>query len=143
MSLRDKILNAAPKVRPVPVPGWDCTVYVHAMTARERADYQTTLRATKRAAEEAGDDAGNDAVGLLVARCARDEHGVRIFTDADAARLMDTDGAAVELVMSVAAELNGMDAKTEDAAEKKPGAPGGASGCDSPGSAGTPTPTTC
>jgi hypothetical protein len=112
--LREKILARRPAIEPVPVPEWDATVYVHAMSAAERYAWAEANDIRKA---EGHSPLRN--VTVMVIACVRDESGNPIFRDEDAEALEKGDGVVLERVGQIAARLNGMSKEQEEATEKK------------------------
>lgn len=93
----------------VEVPEWGGYLYVATMTGAARDAYEAsiiTLDGTGRARQNL-----ENIRAKLVAACAVDEQGERLFSDADALALGKKSAAALDRVFSVASRLN---AVTED-----------------------------
>jgi hypothetical protein len=108
---RDMILEAADlKREPVNVPEWGGDVYVSSFTGTERDAFEAKLAEGKGAMK--------NIRALLVAYCAVDEHGNRIFQDKDAEVLGRKSAIALNRVFEVAMRLNGIGAKEVSDMEK-------------------------
>lgn len=116
---REAILAAKfERLKRVSVPEWGGDVWIKAMTAGDRDDFE----AAHRAMREAGDDPLRDVKIRLVIATACDEAGVKLFADADAATLREHPAGAIDALADVAMELAGMtrrDAETLAAQLKK------------------------
>jgi hypothetical protein len=104
---RDAVLGADDrKTEDVPVPEWNGTVRVRALSGTERDAYEAGIVQLR------GD--GSKVVNLknlrgrLVSLSCVDEDGARIFTDEDAIALGDKSAAALERVFDVARRLSGL-----------------------------------
>jgi hypothetical protein len=86
-------LQDLPK-KEVPIPEWNGSVYVRALTGRER---DTLERMIQR------DDVSRAAIVALVTV---DEHGKRLFTDEDVSALGEKSGAALEKIVGAALSFN-------------------------------------
>jgi hypothetical protein len=110
---RDDILKAADnEPEEVDVPEWGGTVLVRGMTGRERDAFEMSMLQPGRGGRRTIDPANVRA--KLVARCAVDDDGNRLFTDADVAELGGKSAAAVDRVYAVAARLSGMGAEDQE-----------------------------
>ena len=113
MSLtRDAIFAAKfERFKVLRIPEWGGEVWIKAMSAGERDDFEASHRALK--------DSGHDPLRHLRARlaCATvcDEDGNRIFQDADVDRLSDHPASALDRIADVAMELCGMKARDAEA----------------------------
>ncbi len=101
---RDLILaaGAARPVERVEVPEWGGAVFVRTMSGAERDAFELAT------APPLGTFANLRA--RLVALCACDEGGARLFEDADAARLGELDARALDRVFAAARRLNALGA---------------------------------
>lgn len=106
---RDAILAAEdlPHVD-VAVPEWGGTVRVRAMTGAERDAFSEQLR----------DAEGKQYPIRLVAACAVDEAGKKIFWPQDVAELERKSAVALDRVATAAQRLNGVGQAAVEAAEK-------------------------
>lgn len=102
---RDAILNADDlERRPVEVPEWGGTLYVRSLTGAERDHFETSLF------EGQGKGRKENFANLrarMVALCAVDGEGERLFADADVAALGGKNAAALDRVFDAAQRLNG------------------------------------
>ena len=124
---RDTILGADDRrTEDVEVPEWGGTVRVRGLSGTERDAYEASIVRLK-------DDGSQtftlqNARARLVALCACDEDGERIFTDKDVNELGRKSAVALERVFDAARRVSGLsDDSTEKAAEDFGDAPSGAS----------------
>ena len=99
----------------VAVPEWSGSVLVRGMTGRERDDFESSMLI------QAGGQAGRDLRNTrakLVAKCAVDDDGARLFTDGDVTALGEKSAAALVRVFEVAARLSGLDEEDVAARER-------------------------
>ena len=94
------------------VPEWGGTVLIAAMTGAQRDAWEQSLVA--RGGQGAARINIDNVRARLVAYCAVDEDGKRLFSDGDASMLGEKSGAALERCARVAQRLNGL---TEQAME--------------------------
>lgn len=90
--------------RIVPVPEWGGAVRVRGMTGSERDSYD----AESYRMGQAGAAAITDFRVRRVARCLVDADGKRLFTDADVVALGKKNGAVIDRLDDVVAELSGL-----------------------------------
>lgn len=95
------------------LPGYHGSVLIRGMTGKERDAFETLVMRAGSGGRRELDTANFRA--RLVARCAIDDDGNRLLTDADAAALGDKSAAAVDRMWVVATRLSGM--SDEDAEE--------------------------
>ncbi len=93
--LKHSILAAKPKSVLVDSPDVESTVYVRAMTARERMEVM-----------KIGDDPNRIVKLASYAIC--DEEGNRVFGDADIESLLDIPAAALDAIVKKWMEINGI-----------------------------------
>lgn len=110
---KDEILAADDlPTEDVEVPEWGGTVRVRTLTGAERDRFEESITQVK------GGSVKTNYANLrarLVALCAVDEQGRRLFSDADAAALGRKSAAALDRVFIAARRLNGMsDADIEE-----------------------------
>lgn len=111
---RDWILQAEDLHREeVQVPEWGGSVMIGTMTGAQRDAWEQSL-----AAGGAGKVNITNVRARLVSYCAVDEHGKRLFTDADAEALGGKSAPALERCARVAMRLNAL---TETALEEARG----------------------
>lgn len=107
---RDQILEADDsKTVDVEVPEWGGTVRVKAMSGQQRDRYEVYVNQNLK----------SDRVQVrahLVALCAVDADGKRVFTDKDIRRLGDKSAAALDRVWAAARSLSGLTTEDEEAA---------------------------
>lgn len=110
---RDQILEAPDAKREeVQVPEWGGTVLIASMTGTARDAWEQSL------VDKGGKVRMENVRARLVAYTAVDEHGNRIFTDADIEALGRKSAAALERCVKVAQKLNRLtEADMEDAAK--------------------------
>ena len=96
----------------VDVPEWGGVIYVRGMTAAERErwanEWYSKLTETDRPGWRAA----------IVAWCATDENGTRIFDDADIAELAKQENAAIERLWQAIARQSGVLKESLDEAKK-------------------------
>lgn len=105
MSLRDQIIQA-PDIKIEPVKAWGLDFYVKGMNGLEHDAYQKALLAFQKD----GAAIETSLTALMVAICACDEAGKRIFTDADTETLARKSAAELDTVADVARKLSGFGA---------------------------------
>lgn len=100
--LNAEAILAAADLAPVwvDVPEWGGGVYVRAMSGVERDAFDAEL------AEGGPDAVLTNIRARLVARCASDAEGARVFQDSDIPALGEKSGAALDRVFTVAQRLN-------------------------------------
>ena len=132
MRLSKEAILAAEDTRTeeVEVPEWGGSVLVRGMTGRERDDFESSMLI------QDGGQAGRDLRNTrakLVAKCAVDGDGRRLFADDDVAALGEKSAAALVRVFEVAARLSGLDEEDVAARERDfPAATGSGSSTTSP-----------
>ena len=110
---RDEILGADDlKSEKVEVPEWCGFVYIRTMTGEERDAFETDFYGAT--AEDETAKTRRNFRAKLVCRCAVDESGGRIFTDADAEVLGRKAAPALDRLWPVAQRLNALTQKDED-----------------------------
>lgn len=108
MLSKDDILNATDiQFQVVPVPEWGGDVRVRSMTGADRDAYEQSLMASRGPDEKAN---LRNVRARLVAFCAVDDAGERLFSDADVDALGTKSARALDRVFDVASKLNGMGA---------------------------------
>lgn len=106
MLTRDQILGANDRKREtVQVPEWGGEIDVISMSGSARDAWEQSLVVRKGSKVE--QNLGNMRA-RLVAACAVDDQGNRIFTDEDAVALGEKSAIALERVCRVAQRLNGL-----------------------------------
>jgi len=109
MNLREAILAAQDSKRiPVEVPEWGVKVYLRTLTGAERDAFEGGLMKGK------GKNRAPDLANLrarLVALCAVDADGKRIFADDDIHALGGKAAAPLDRLFSAAQELNSLSDK--------------------------------
>lgn len=107
---RDSILKAQDvQTRDIEVPEWGGSIRVRTMTVAERLEFVRRVSDPKDT---------HSAAAWLLAELSVDANGARLFQPEDVVELEKRNFRAVESVVSVIIELNGMAAQIE-AAEKK------------------------
>lgn len=102
----DEILGADDiRIESVEVPEWGGTVCVRGMTGAERDSYETTLLVMRGKTQELN---LNNARAKLVALCACDESGKRIFEDDQVKALGKKSASALDRVFQAAQRLSGI-----------------------------------
>ena len=113
---RDAILAAEDtRTQEVEVPEWGGSVLVRGMTGRERDEFESSMLI--QAAGQTARDLRNTRA-KLVAKCAVDDDGARLFTDGDVTALGEKSAAALVRVFEVAARLSGLDEEDVAARER-------------------------
>jgi hypothetical protein len=109
---RSEILGAQDLARElVPCPEWGGAVWVRTMTAAERDEWE----ASRLHGEGRRRDVSLENMrASLVAACAVDEHGNRLFDDADVEALGAKSARALDRLFQVAQRLNGVTAEDLD-----------------------------
>lgn len=101
MNLRDKILGSEDRTTvPVPIPEWDCTVYVTTMSGIERDAFEVAAQGSD------GKTARENIRAKLAVFTTVDEKGKRVFGDGDAELLGDKNAAALDRIFNVATKIN-------------------------------------
>jgi hypothetical protein len=122
---RETILAAQDlPAKSVAVPEWGGEVLVRSMTGAERDLYEQALMAARTAN---GKFNIANVRARLVAFCAVDEAGKRLFEDADIEALGAKSAAALDRVFAAAAALNGIGEKDVQALGEPSAAAGAAS----------------
>ena len=134
---KDAILSVADLVtEEVEVPEWGGSVLVRGLTGRERDDFEASMM-IQRGGQVVADVRNTRA--KLVAKCAVDDDGRRLFTDEDAAALGEKSGAALARVFDVVARLSGLSEDDVKARERDfPPATGTGSSTGSPNGSAAP-----
>lgn len=110
---RDDVLQADDRtLQEVEVPQWGGTLYVRELSAKEVEDFQSEAAELQEMAEE-GEDLPYSWRAALVALCAADEDGERMFEPEDREALGERSNDAIDLVANVALEVNGIDLSEE------------------------------
>lgn len=108
---RDAILTADDRdYEEVDCPEWGGTVRIGTISGADRDRFETELARLNQAKSK-----DTNVRARLVARCAVDEKGARIFSDDDATKLGMKSAKALDRCFDVAAALNGLSEK--DAAQ--------------------------
>ena len=121
MSIRDKAKGARPGVQDVPVPEWDCTIRIKAMSANEASDFvERRAEELKKAPEGASDFRGFWS-SLLVATCWDPETDELAFGqegDVEMLNKLPGQAAVISRLGQIASDLCGLSQKARDAAGK-------------------------
>lgn len=106
MLTREQILslNDLP-TKSVEVPEWGTSVYVRPMSGADRRKFFALLPT---------DEVTN---AHMVAWCACDENGVRLFTDEDVTALLAKHGRALDRIASAALDFNTLSPESHEAAK--------------------------
>jgi len=105
MLTRDQILKADDLPRElVKVPEWGGELYIATLTGADRDSYEASI--IERDAHGNVKQNFTNMRAKLVARCAVDEKGKRIFKDADIVELGFKSAAALDRCFGVASRLN-------------------------------------
>lgn len=111
MGAREALLGAKVPTEEVRIASIGQTFFVRGMTGAERDKYEFSfVKKTGRKAEYVPENMR----AKLVAFCTVDEHGQRIFSDADAALLGETRADVLDALFSVAQRLSGIGAGDAD-----------------------------
>lgn len=111
---RDDVLSADDReLREVEVPEWGGTLYVRELSAKEVEDFQSEASELQEKAEQ-GKDLPYSWRASLVALCAADEDGERLFEPDDRGALGDRSNDSIDRVADAALEVNGIDLSGED-----------------------------
>lgn len=114
MSLRDQILAASDsQFDTVEVPEWNCAIRVRSMNGAERD-------ALERRISDQGKlgTLGTNIRAMMVAFCAVDDAGARLFMDADIEALGAKNWVALDRVATAAMRLNKLQASDVEAEVK-------------------------
>jgi len=119
MLTREEILGKddLPK-REVDVPEWGGKVFVRTMTGAERDKFETVITKFSAALKGKGDYSDLNIRAKLVSLTLCDEHGKRLFSDADVVELSGKSAAALDRLSEIAQELNKMSDKDIEDLEK-------------------------
>lgn len=110
---REAILAAEDiETRLVEVPEWGGSVYVRAMSGRERDELESSI--VKQRGKQKQMDL-RDVRAKVAAICIRDAEGERMFNMKDVQALSDKSAGALQRVFEVAQEMSGL---TDEAAEE-------------------------
>lgn len=117
----DEILQADDlETREVPVPEWKGSVLVRGLSGRERDAYEASCMVERPAIGADGKrlrgqmEMHRSLLNIrakLVVRALVNEDGTRIFKDSDAQALGEKNGAVLDRLFDVAAELSGLTAE--------------------------------
>lgn len=137
---KTKILSAADirgvddsKKELVEVPEWGGSVYVRNMTAKERDDFDASLRAEAETSPAGNKGEGDNLRARLAAATCCDEAGKLLFTLADVELLGQKSASALNRLFQVALRLNPSgNAAVEDAKKNSTETGSGDSASDSP-----------
>lgn len=104
--------HGARTIREVPVPEWECILFVRGITAGERDYYELEIR------RQTDEGLRPNVRGLMVALATVDEYGESVFKLDDAADLSRLDAGPMDRLFSAAVELSGMGPKDLEDLEK-------------------------
>jgi len=90
-------------------------VWVYGLTSGEKDEYESTVVSFNRANRELR---MSNARATLLALAVRDQHGRRLFAEADMGRLAKIPAAVVDPILDVARRLSGMTAAEMEDLEK-------------------------
>jgi hypothetical protein len=112
-TLRERILAADDRpIEPVPVPEWDCIVYLRTLSAGERERWEEQAR------EGGGARTRHEIRASLVVLAACDEDGRPVFTTADVPALCNKSARAVMRLFDRALKLNDFSGEDVERLEK-------------------------
>lgn len=100
----------------VDVPEWGGSVRIRVMTGAERAQFEAMN--VKRTASGGAEFDGTNYLAKLIAMCAVDADGNKLFTVDDIEALGSKNGSVLTRVFRVAQELNGLGVEAREAARK-------------------------
>ncbi|SMF86131.1 phage tail assembly chaperone [Streptomyces sp. Amel2xC10] len=107
----DAILGAEDtQTKPVDVPAWGGVVLVRGLTGIERDAYEASIQQIRPKPDGSKEVVlvRDNARAKLLVKCLVDEQGNRLFKDTDAPALGKKNGAILDRLYDVAAELSGM-----------------------------------
>lgn len=99
----------------LPELGDGMCVYVRRMTSRERDDFETAIMERRGKVRELNH---KNLRARLVALCTVDEHGNRLFTDADAEALGDKEASIIDPIFAAAQRINALSQRDVEELEK-------------------------
>ena len=148
---KDAILGAEDsKTVTVEVPEWrdpvtgDCKVRIRGLDGEGLDAYQASIRQFRPRLDGKGMElvlVQDNTHAVLLVKCLVDEHGERIFTDADASALGKKNGKVLDRLFDIASDLSGLSEEEQDAIEgNSAAATSGASPSSSPASSAAPAP---
>jgi hypothetical protein len=131
---REAILGAEDLAREeVQVPEWGGSLFVRSMTGTDRDAWEQSLVPSEGKGGKVGKADVRNIRARLVALCAVDEAGQRLFTDADVQALGAKNAVALDRCARVAQRLNGLTPEAlEDAKGNSAAGPSGATTSPSP-----------
>ncbi len=110
---RDAILNAGDlEIEEVYISQWKGSVRVRSISSAERDDLEASM------VDEKGNQLKKNFRARLISLAVCDEHGKRLFSEADAEALGKKSGAAMSNIFAVALRLAGMGRDEADAIKK-------------------------
>lgn len=103
------------QTKPVDVPEWGGEVLVRGLTGMERDAYEAGIQQIRPKPDGSREVVfvRDNARAKLLVKCLVDESGNRLFKDTDAPALGRKNGAVIDRLYDVAAELSGMGDATE------------------------------
>ena len=114
-NLRDQILGSKPKLYPLDMPEWGCTVYLRPITLAEQgrlADLGTKF-------EKASLSERIKRITMpLIVSVVSDEAGAPIFTTADIDVLMDKGAGSANRLQDEILRISGLTAESRESLEK-------------------------
>ena len=109
MTLKDTILGSDDVLRrEVSVPEWDCTIWMHGVSAEEREKWESSLKVVDGTPQVFG------ARCRFLVKCIHDKEGHRVFSDSDSESLSRKSSIVIDRLWEIANDLNTL---TESAAE--------------------------
>lgn len=130
------------KIEPVDIPAWGGEVLVRGLTGIERDAYEASIQQIRPKPDGTKEVVlvRDNARAKLLVKCLVDEQGNRLFKDTDAPALGKKNGAILDRLYDVAAELSGMgDANEKELEGNSEAANGGDSSSSSPETSDAPS----
>ena len=103
------------QLKGVDVPEWGGHIYVRGLTGTERAKWESYVVSVTKNGKPKPNANLRESV-LIYALC--DASGKRLFKDEDAHLLAEKNGAVIEKLFKIAADLSGLNDEDIEAAEK-------------------------
>lgn len=131
------------QIKPVPVPEWGGDVLVRGLTGIERDAYEASIQQIRPKPDGTKEVVfvRDNARARLLVKCLVDDQGERLFKDSDAPALGKKNGAIIDKLYDVAAELSGLsDQAREEIEGNSDAAPSGDSSSSSPETSDEPEP---
>jgi hypothetical protein len=130
------------KIEPVDVPEWGGEVLVRGLSGLDRDAYEASIQQIRPKPDGSKEIVfvRDNARARLLVKCLVDDQGNRLFKDSDAPALGKKNGAIIDKLYDVAAELSGMgDANEAEIEGNSDAAPSGDSSSSSPETSDEPS----